>query len=566
MGRRPRPSSCSSHAASQIVDSFEIDETNVHDVIAICHELDGLPLAIELAATRVRTLAPAEIRERLSDRLRLLSGGRGRAERHQTMRRTVEWSYQLLTPAESVLLNRLSVFAGGFTLAAAEDVCDGPPLERDAVLDALDSLVAKSLVVAEVRRGTTRYRLLETIRQFAEHALHATGETAILQQRYAMHFLETLTAHVIALGETEHPTGFLWMDAEFDNLRAAFEWMLVEDLDAATRFSIPMGGFGWRLLRYEAGEWPGRVIAARNDPVDQVPAELLGAAVHGPTFGGDLGLAEKLVEEALVAARRRPPAGKVLEPWGGAIVNAIVTSNGDRALQLIEEARRQPERAQILDDTIWHYIAWAHLLRGDIDASRAAAEEADRQLEGKAYAFFADWTMARALDDPAAALARYQRADQRALRLGFKFVTLAVRREIARLHCVNGEPLEALTVLSPVLEQFFAAGDLADWTGALSIAAVALSALGESEAVAAILGAVEDRRAVASALSVLSPPELDALTERCRDLLGVETFERLHAEGRAGGEKEVMDRVRGAVERVMATLEPATRGSEVLQH
>ena len=167
MGRTPRPSSCSSHAASQIVDSFEIDETNVHDVIAICHELDGLPLAIELAATRVRTLAPQEIRERLSDRLRLLRGGRGRAERHQTMRRTVEWSYQLLTPAESVLLNRLSVFAGGFTLAAAEDVCDGPPLERDAVLDALDSLVAKSLVVAEVRRGTTRYRLLETIRQFA---------------------------------------------------------------------------------------------------------------------------------------------------------------------------------------------------------------------------------------------------------------------------------------------------------------------------------------------------------------------------------------------------------------
>ena len=94
----------------------------------------------------------------------------------------------------------------------------------------------------------------------------------------------------------------------------------------------------------------------------------------------------------------------------------------------------------------------------------------------------------------------------------------------------------------------------------MSIAAVALSALGHNEVVAAILGAVEDRRAVASALSVLSPPELDAFTERCRDLLGVETFERLHAEGRAGGEKEVMDRVRGAVERVMATFEPATRG------
>ena len=112
-------------------------------------------------------------------------------------------------------------------------------------------------------------------------------------------------------------------------------------------------------------------------------------------------------------------------------------------------------------------------------------------------------------------------------------MTLAVRREIARLHCVNGEPLEALTVLIPVLEQFFAAGDLADWTGAVSIAAVALSALGENEAVAAILGAVEDRRAVASALSVMPAPELDALADRCRDRLGAETFERLHAEGRS---------------------------------
>ena len=245
------------------------------------------------------------------------------------MRRTVEWSYQLLTPAESVLLNRLSVFAGGFTLAAAEDVCDGPPLERDAVLDALDSLVAKSLVVAEVRRGTTRYRLLETIRQFAEHSLHTTGETAMVQQRYAMHFLETLTAHVVALGETEHPTGFLWMDAEFDNLRAAFEWMLVEDLDSATRFSIPMGGFGWRLLRYEAGEWPGRVIAARNDPIDEVPAELLGAAVHGPTFGGDLGLAEKLVDEALAAGAPSTPS------WQG----ARALGRRDRARDCDEQRR-----------------------------------------------------------------------------------------------------------------------------------------------------------------------------------------------------------------------------------
>jgi tetratricopeptide (TPR) repeat protein len=447
------------------------------------------------------------------------------------------------------LLNRLGVFVGGFTLAAAEAVCEGPAVERDHVFDAVDSLVAKSLVVADVRNATTRYRLLETIRQFALEELHAAGEADLLQRRYAMYFLDTLTGHVVALGESEHPVGFLWMDAEFDNLRAAFEWMLVADLEAATRFCIPMGGFGWRLLRYEAGGWPARVIAARADPVDAVPADLLGAAVHGPTFRGDIEAARSLAERALIAARRNPPSGDVLEPWGGAFVLEIITGNGQRVLELVEEARRQPRRARILDDSIWHYVAWAHLLLGDIDASRAAAEEADRQLQGRAYAFFADWSMARVMTEPAAALARYERAVERVERLGFWFVSLAVRREIGRLRCVDGEPREALEVLQPVLERWFSAGDLADWTGAVSIVAVALSALGEDETAAIILGAVEDRRAVASALSVLPARELDALAQRCRVRLGADAFERLHREGRAAIDKAIMDRVRVVIGR-----------------
>lgn len=535
--------------ATQIVDSFKVDETNVEDVAAICREVDGLPLAVELAATRVRSLSPREIRDRLADRLRLLSDGRRRTERHQTLRHTIEWSYQLLTPGERLLLNRLSVFVGGFTLASATAVCAGPAVERDQVFDALDSLVAKSLVVVEVRNATTRYRLLETIRQFGLEELHASGEADALQRRYAMHFSDTLIEHVVALGESEHPVGFLWMEAEFDNLRAAFEWMLVADVEAATRFCIPMGGFGWRLLRYEAGGWPARAIAARADPVDAVPADLLGAAVHGPTYRGDFEAARGLAERALLAARQNPPSGDVIEPWGGAIVLEINTGNGRRILELVEEARRQPRRARILDDSIWHYIAWAHLLLGDVDASRAAAEEADRQLQGRAYAFFADWSMARVMTEPAAALARYERAVERAEGLGFWFVSVAVRREIGRLRCANGEPRKALGVLQPVLERWFSAGDVADWTGAVAIVALALSALGEDETAAVILGAVEDRRAVASALSVLPAHELDELAERCREHLGADIFERLHRDGRAASDKEIMDRVRAVIGR-----------------
>jgi predicted ATPase len=533
--------------AVQILDSFVLGEANVDEVIAICRELDGIPLAIELAATRVRSMTPREIRARLTDRLRLLHGGRQRTERHQTLRATVRWSYDLLTAGEQALLCRISVFVGGFTLAAAEEVCASPPVERVQVLDALDSLVAKSLVVAETRAGTTRYRLLETIRQFAQEELDAAGEAGAFHRRFAMHFLNTLMGHVVDLGENEFPVGFLWMDAEFDNLRAAFEWMLTNDVEAATKFCIPMGGFGWRMLRYEAGGWPARVLATRDDPPDEVPADLLGAAVHGPLFRGDIEESRILAERALVAGRRRPPSGDVIEPWGGAMVQAINTGDGKRILELVEETRRQPSRARILDDSMWHYVAWAHLLLDDMEASRAAAEEADRQLQGRAYAFFADWDMARVLPDPDAALVRYERAVERAERLGFWFISPAVRREIGRLRCLNGEPRAAIEVLQPVLERWFSAGDVADWTGAVTILAVALSAVGDDDTAAVILGAVNDRRALASALSVLPAGELDRLSDSCRERLGTEHFDRLYHHGHAASDKEIMDLIRAAI-------------------
>jgi len=536
--------------AEQTLDSFALDDTNRDDIAAICRDLDGLPLAIELAATRVRSLSPREIRDRLADRLQLLHGGRGHVERHQTLRQTMEWSCQLLTPAERALLGRVSLFVGGFTLGAAEVVVGGPPVERSDVLDALDSLVAKSLVVAETHREPTRYRLLETIRQFAFDELRATGALAAWQRRYATYFHDALFEQIVALGESEHPTGLIWIHEEFDNLRAAFEWLLVCDVDAAMRLSIPMGGFGWRLLHYEAGEWPAKVIATRSDPPDEVPADLLGAAVHAPVNRGDIDAAQSLADRALAAARRRPPSGEVIEPWGAAIVLALYQGDGATMLALVDETRRQPRRAAILDDTLWHYTAWANLLLGDMEASRAAAEEADRRLRGKAYAFFADWSMARVLPDPTLALARYERAYERVERLGFRFVSFAIRREIGRLHCFNGQPREALRVLRPVVEQFFSAGDVSNWTGALTLVAMALASLGEQETAVLVLGAGADRRSFAYTLSVLTTGQLDHLAQSCREGVGAEVYEQLYERGRHATDEEIMDAVRSAIERL----------------
>ena len=144
--------------------------------MSICEELDGIPLAIELAAARVRSLTPTEVLERLGDGLRLLrSSGRGRLARHRTLHAAVDWSYQLLPADERSLFDRLSVFAGGFDFPAVEAICAGPPLDAAEIFDLLASLVDKSMVIADRGAGGTRYRLLETLRQFAAERLADAG-------------------------------------------------------------------------------------------------------------------------------------------------------------------------------------------------------------------------------------------------------------------------------------------------------------------------------------------------------------------------------------------------------
>jgi len=161
--------------------TFAVTNSNAPAVAQICHRLDGIPLAIELAAARVKSLPVDQIAKRLDDRFRLLTGGsRTALPRQQTLRAAIDWSYNLLSEAERVLLRRLSVFAGGWTLEAAEAICGGEGIEAHDVLDLLTHLVDKSLVVMEGDGGGGRYRLLETIRQYARDRLLESGEEAVV--------------------------------------------------------------------------------------------------------------------------------------------------------------------------------------------------------------------------------------------------------------------------------------------------------------------------------------------------------------------------------------------------
>ncbi|MFI9065185.1 ATP-binding protein [Streptomyces sp. NPDC053429] len=231
-------------------------------VTEICARLDGLPLAIELAAARLRLLTPRQIADRLDDRFRLLTGGsRTLLPRQQTLRAVVDWSWELLTAPERTVLRRLSVFSGGCDLAAAEAVCAGPGLD---VADALGSLVDKSLVLAEPGPDGMRYRMLETIREYAaERALAAPADTEATARRHAARFLALAEEAEPHLRSAAQIPWIRRIETELDNLRAALEHAVsTADADTAQRLTFALGWFWWlRHYRAEGAEWAARVLA-----------------------------------------------------------------------------------------------------------------------------------------------------------------------------------------------------------------------------------------------------------------------------------------------------------------
>jgi predicted ATPase len=188
--------------AMQVRPNFAVTASTAPVVAQICYDLDGIPLAIELAAARVRMMAPEQICSALSDRFRVLTGGaRTVMPRQQTLQASLDWSYELLCEGERILLRRLAVFAGGWTLDAAEQVCSDEGIDRYAVLDLLTGLVDKSLITTEEEDCQTRYGLLESVRQYATARLAQTGETECLRQRHLAYYLRLVdTAEPQVLG------------------------------------------------------------------------------------------------------------------------------------------------------------------------------------------------------------------------------------------------------------------------------------------------------------------------------------------------------------------------------
>ena len=229
-----------------VAPHFVVDKDNAPFIAQVCYHLDGIPLAIELAAARSKMLSIEQILRRLDDRFRLLTGGaRTALPRQQTLRALIDWSYDLLTENERLLLQRLSVFAGGWTLEAAEEVCTGDGIESFDVLDLLSQLVNKSLVVVieQSQSGETRYRMLETIRQYAREKLLEVGGSEVIRDKHLAYFVKLVKQAEPELYRANQLKWLNRLDDELDNFRMAWEWALTNDVESGLRiFATP-----WRF-------------------------------------------------------------------------------------------------------------------------------------------------------------------------------------------------------------------------------------------------------------------------------------------------------------------------------
>lgn len=340
-----------SSRASAVSPHFEISDNNAPVVAEICYQLDGLPLAIELAAARVKILPPEEILNRLGSRLQLLTGGaRDLPQRQRTLRNTLDWSYSLLERGVQILFSRLGVFVGGFTLEAAEAICKvgkkgvaESSFEVD-VLDGIEALMNNSLLrLEETPGGQRRYRMLETIREYALEHLTAGGELESVRDQHAQFFINEMSARSLQFQTSEADYKLDWVETEHDNLRATLSWCLDNPKfhEMGVLLLVSLNWFWFRRGYLNEGrEWSNRIL---DLPAAKGRSEIRGLALSSSAalamWQGDLRFALSSIEEAQVIIRwlEQPyQLGVVCLFHGTVLVNM---GKDIEALPLLEEAQ-----------------------------------------------------------------------------------------------------------------------------------------------------------------------------------------------------------------------------------
>ena len=512
--------------AQSVVSDFSLAQPGEADaVVEICRRLDGIPLAIELAASRMASMTVSEVRDRLDQRFRLLVGSRRGLSRHQTLRHAVAWSYDHLDDAEKPLLERCSVFAGGFDL---ESACAVMGSDDDfATLDLLDALVRKSLLVADRSSGRTRFAMLETIRQFAEEQLVAGGEASEIRAAHARYFAGR-EADILALWDSPRQRQALtWFTTELANLRTAFRWAADHgDLDAAATIATYAGWLGAAVQTLEPIAWAEELIE---------PAR----AVDHPRLASLYVIASLCYTTGRIeAAVRYCDAGQIVLgrsrealPYGSdALLGAAYLAIGQPE-RLAEWCRAQLARRR---DTHVHIRAWLVLALSVAGSGGEAMDSADGLIEAAeatgnpsllAFALATyGWAFRDA--DPVGALNALGRGLVIAQDSGNRAQESAVAVFLARHEAEHGDTASAFDHLTLAIRNYHNSGDTTTIRGPLAILAALSDRLGRYEPAATIAGF-----ALSIPLAAAAVPEITTAITHLRNVLGEATYESLARKG-----------------------------------
>ena len=381
--------------SEQASPGFMLNEVNAEAVVTLCRRLDGIPLAIELAAARTRIMAPQQIAARLDNVFSLLTGGsRSMLPRQQTLKATIDWSYDLLSERERLALQRLSVFAGSWTLESAEVIAAGEDIEASVVLDMLTSLVDKSL--AQTLRSSevlSRYRMLETVRQYAHDRLLESGAGEVVRNKHLSYYLD------LALQAELHMHGIgqrVWsdrLDEELDNIRLALEWAISSDIEKGLRLATAlerfwhirnywMEGTSWldRLLEAEAGAVTDFVPGGKNQPRQTARSIVRGKALN--VSGGiwidwlENNKALPLLKEARDIFQEHgdlSPRDLAISLGNLAFIEKDLDRAINGAMQAVDLLRKEEDNFHL--SRCLHFLANLNVAKGDLVQARANSEE-----------------------------------------------------------------------------------------------------------------------------------------------------------------------------------------------
>ena len=515
---------------AQAVDSgFTIsDEGDADAVVEICERLDGIALAIELAAARMASMGPAEVRDRLGDRFRLLAGGRRGLERHQTLRHAVQWSYELLDDDERLVLNRCAVFAGGFDLPGALEVAGAGDIDEYQMLDLLDSLVRKSLLTVGREHGHTRYTMLETIRQFAEDQLATAGEAAPVRDRHARHFAHAAALNYERYWSPHQSQTVDWFESELANLRTGFRWGVERgDLDAAATIAGKLGWIGAFGLIFEPVGWCVELLESPDIGRHRLLKWLyVGASMRA--FMGDPVAGIGYSETGLAL-----PAGdfdKVTQTLDrmALALGQLFTGQLEQFAATSRELIASPDDDPLAAGPI--SLVWVLPALGDFDQAIEMADDMLASAEATgvpsqvAYAHNA-YGRALARVDTTRALEQHRSAVRVAREHKARQFEAVFSRDLAGLEASAGDVRTALDSLDEVILTFHQTGDTANLAPTLAYLPLLFDRIDHPTQAATLYGAAA--RHPSAALTA----DLDRVTDHLRTTLGADSFDEHVAHG-----------------------------------